>query len=79
MPMSVIELSPGSSAIIDSLHLEERDARVLRAMGVAEGDKLELLRCAPFGGPVHVRVGAVAFALDRSVAAQVRVRKQEVR
>lgn len=47
---------------------------MLRAMGLLEGHRIEVLRLAPLGGPLHVRVGEVSFAIDRSVAASVTVR-----
>jgi Fe2+ transport system protein FeoA len=52
----------------------------LRALGLFEGQRVMVLRRAPFGGPFHVRVGDAArgsgrscaeFAIDPSLAAQI--------
>jgi ferrous iron transport protein A len=73
-PVPLTELPPGREAVIEAMGLDEREALGLRAMGVAEGRPVVVLRRAPFGGPLHVRVGEAAFALDRSLAARVTVR-----
>lgn len=72
--MPLTELPPGREGVIEAVGLDEREALGLRAMGVAEGRPVVVLRRAPFGGPLHVRVGDAAFALDRSLAARVTVR-----
>lgn len=46
---------------------------MLRAMGLFEGERVSMLRVAPFGGPCQVRVGTAAFALDRALAGLVTV------
>ena len=77
-PVPLTELPPGREAVIEAMGLDEREALGLRAMGVAEGRPVVVLRRAPFGGPLHVRVGEAAFALDRSLAARVTVRPAEI-
>ncbi|HEU4408325.1 MAG TPA: FeoA family protein [Polyangiaceae bacterium] len=72
--MPLTELPPGREGVIEAMGLDGREALGLRAMGVAEGRPVVVLRRAPFGGPLHVRVGDAAFALDRSLAARVTVR-----
>lgn len=46
---------------------------LLEGMGMIPGASVVVLRRAPFGGPLQVRVGDVTFALDRSLAALVYV------
>ena len=75
--MTLAELADEIPAVVARLDLDEVDGAVLRAMGVAEGDAIVVLRRAPFGGPLHVRVGEASFALDRGVAESIIVRKAE--
>jgi ferrous iron transport protein A len=46
----------------------------LRAVGIFEGERVEVLRRAAFGGPLHLRTGSGGeFALDRTLAASIDV------
>ncbi|MCU0682717.1 MAG: ferrous iron transport protein A [Polyangiaceae bacterium] len=75
--LPLTELPIGREGVIEAITFDDREALGLRAMGVAEGRPVVVLRRAPFGGPLHVRVGDAAFALDRSLAARIRVRPDE--
>jgi ferrous iron transport protein A len=71
---SLAALSPHVPAAITSLRLADREAAWLRAIGLSEGSTVTLLRRAPLGGPLHVRVsGGVELAVDRQLARQVEV------
>jgi ferrous iron transport protein A len=62
-----------------SLALEEDLLAWLRAVGIAEGDELTVLRRAVFGGPLHVRTGAGGeFALHRSLARAIVIRRVDM-
>jgi Fe2+ transport system protein FeoA len=50
------------------------DAQPLLVHGILPGVRLAIERDAPFRGPRVVRIGGRRVALDRSVAASVRVR-----
>ena len=71
--MSLARLRRGQSALISSIDVSGADAAMLRAMGLVEGERVCMLRVAPFGGPCQVRVGTAAFALDRALAGLVAV------
>lgn len=71
---SLATLPPQLSAAIKTLRLAEREAAWLRAIGLGEGSTVTLLRRAPWGGPLHVRVsGGAELAVDRQLARQVEV------
>lgn len=71
---SLATLTPQLSAAIKTLKLAEREAAWLRAIGLGEGTTVTLLRRAPWGGPLHVRVsGGAELAVDRELALQVEV------
>ena len=46
----------------------------LAEIGLLEGERVEVIARAAFGGPLAVRVGSATFALRRIEAAAVRVR-----
>ena len=71
--MSLARLARGQSAVIARIDVSAADAALLRAMGLVEGERVHMLRAAPFGGPCQVRVGTAAFALDRALAGLVSV------
>lgn len=66
----------GAQVVVTALELENDLKEWLRAVGIAEGERLTVLRRAAFGGPIHVRTGAGGeFALNRALARQVHLRR----
>ena len=56
------------------LHLAEREATWLRAVGLFEGVEVTPLRFAPLGGPMHLRTSTGAeLAVDLELAQCVEV------
>lgn len=71
---SLATLTPGTTAPIRALHLEEKEASWLRAVGLFEGLEVTVLRRAPLGGPLHLRTSAGAeLAIEQVLAAAVEV------
>ena len=67
-------LPPQRPAAITALKMAETEAAWLRAIGLAEGVGVTLLRVAPLGGPLHVRISTGAeLAVARELARQVEV------
>jgi ferrous iron transport protein A len=67
-------LFPQHSAAITALRMTAREAAWLRAIGLGEGVTVTVLRRAPLGGPLHVRVsGGAELAVDRELARHVEV------
>lgn len=73
--MTSLDLIPlQRSATITALRLAPGEAAWLRAIGLSEGVRVTLLRGAPWGGPLHVRISTGAeLAVDRELARQVEV------
>jgi Fe2+ transport system protein FeoA len=68
------QLSVGATASVRALHLSEREASRLRAVGLFEGIMVTPLRFAPLGGPMHLRTSTGSeLALDRELARAVEV------
>jgi len=58
------------------LHIRTKDscAAYLSAIGIGEGDEIEVVRRAPFGGPVQVRLPQGAeFMVGNDVAERITV------
>lgn len=67
-------LMPGTLATVAALHLPEREAAWLRAVGLVEGTTVAVLRRAPLSGPLHLRLGERSeLALARELAVHVEV------
>ncbi len=66
-------LAPGTSALISSIEADESLFHRLAALGFRTGKKVELIRCASFSGPLHVRIGNTDIILRRSEASRIQV------
>ncbi len=67
-------LPPQRSAAITALRLAPAEAAWLRAIGLSEGVRVTMLRGAPLGGPLHVRISTGAeLAVGRELARHVEV------
>ncbi len=62
------DLKPGEEAVITgySQHLED-ELRVLE-MGLIIGSVVRLVKCAPFGDPIQIRVRGADLSLRRAIA-----------
>ena len=69
--VSLASLQPGESATIHSIEAEESLLQRLAALGFRMGKKIELVRCASFNGPLHVRIGTTDILLRRSEAHRI--------
>ncbi len=65
------DLAPGQSATIASLAAEAGLGQRLAALGLRPGQRVQLLRRASWGGPLHLRVGMTELMLRRCDAARV--------
>jgi DtxR family transcriptional regulator, Mn-dependent transcriptional regulator len=71
-PLTALE--PGDQATVEQV--PDRDGEVLRylsTLGLVPGQDVELLREAPFGGPLTIRTRGGETAISRELAAQIRV------
>ncbi len=72
---SLAELALAQDATVEDVAVDALAGAWLDAVGIAKGERVVVIRRALFGGPLHVRTGAGGeFALDRSLARQIRVR-----
>jgi len=71
--VSLDEVPPGSSAVICGLEGDEAFSERLRAMGLREGEPIEVIKQAPLADPREYRVGCVHLSLRCREARLVRV------
>jgi len=73
-PETLDAIALGAYARVVALRLEDDMVAWLRAVGIAEGEEIVLLRRAAFGGPIHIRTSTGGeFALARSLARAIGV------
>jgi len=67
-PVSLDDLAPGESGVIQRIELPEADARRLMEIGFLPGARIVAAGSAPGGDPRVFRVDATEFALRRDTA-----------
>ncbi|MFT3770261.1 MAG: FeoA family protein [Minicystis sp.] len=73
-PRTLAAIEPGGAGAVMSVELDEDLSRWLAGLGIARGDRVVVLRRAPFGGPIHLRTHTGGeFAVDRSLAQRIHV------
>ena len=77
-PRTLAEAAIGRRVRIRSVALERDSASYLDAVGLAEGERVVVLRRAALGGPLHVRTASGGeFAVARELAARIFVGEDE--
>lgn len=67
------ELKPGASGRVAGVGGEAGTARRLMDMGVVRGARVEVVRAAPLGDPLEVRVRGYMLTLRRAEAEHIEV------
>lgn len=71
--MTLSEVPPGSGAVVTAVTVPRDERRRLTELGLRDGVRVEVLRRAPFGGPLALRVGGGLLALRRAQAGRILV------
>jgi Fe2+ transport system protein FeoA len=71
--MTLTDLPVGRSARVTSVDGDGRVSRRLMEMGVVPGIPVEVVKTAPFGDPIEVRVRGYSLAMRRNEADGVEV------
>jgi Fe2+ transport system protein FeoA len=67
------ELEPQVTARIAQILNGHGALQYLHEIGMHSGDYVEVVRKAPFGGPIHIRCNGQDFALGRELTAKILV------
>jgi ferrous iron transport protein A len=73
MGPTLADMAPGQRGVVVGFVQIDAFAQRLMQFGVIEGADIELVRCAPTGDPIEIRVMGSALSLRRSEAALVLV------
>ena len=68
------QLQPGQTAEIVSIDCDRRMSRRLMEMGLLPGTEVRLVRTAPLGDPLEIRLRNYSLSVRRSEAARISVR-----
>jgi len=71
------KLNPGESGIIESISGKSAIKRRIRDMGVTNGSSVEVIRVAPMGNPIEVKVKDYHLSLRKDEAADIVVHTQD--
>jgi ferrous iron transport protein A len=65
MNLSLDRLAPDHSAEITAVHATGMAGDRMAALGLTPGRRVAMLRRAPFGGPLHLRIGPTELMIRR--------------
>jgi ferrous iron transport protein A len=71
MTVTLASMAPGQRGVIAGYTQDDAFTQRLMQLGLIEGSEVEILRCAPTGDPIEVRVMGYALSLRRSEAALI--------
>ncbi len=75
--VSLSKLKPGQHGVVETLETNGSVSLRLREMGLLPGTPVQLLRFAPMGGPVEIRLRGFCLSLRKKEAAGVYLRVAE--
>lgn len=67
------ELPAGSAAKVKAVHGQTIVSRRLMEMGVIPGAEIQVVKSAPFGDPIQIRVLGYSLALRKNEAASIEI------
>jgi Fe2+ transport system protein FeoA len=68
------EMRPGDKGVVVGWTDDEAPIRLLE-MGLLEGTEFEIVRLAPFGDPIDIRIRGYHLSLRKADAARIRVER----
>ena len=71
--MTLADVPVGKTAIIKSIEFDELFCTRCFALGLRCGVEVTVLRIAPLGGPMHVRLGTTELVLRKTLASLIKV------
>ena len=71
MNLTLDHLAPDHTATITAVHASGMTGERMAALGLVPGRRVALLRRAPFGGPLHLRIGPTELMIRRADARAV--------
>lgn len=78
MKPSLADLLPGQRGQVVSIDCERQLSRRLMEMGLLPGTRIRVVRTAPLGDPIEIRVRNYSLSLRRAEAAKITVTREAV-
>lgn len=75
--MTLNELKCGESATIEAINLKCCDRRRLLDMGVSQGVAVKMIRAAPLGDPLQIKLRGYCITLRKATAKQIKIIKEK--
>jgi len=72
----LIDLRPGEEATISSINEDSQGTDRLRELGLSDGTPLRVIKYAPLGDPMEIKIRGFYLSLRKSMARQIRVRRR---
>ncbi len=73
--MSLFDLKPGQSALIDYITGDNKLGRRLLALGCIEGTPVRMINSAPFGDPVMISIRGFNLAIRKNDAKNIAIKE----
>ncbi|NTV94315.1 MAG: ferrous iron transport protein A [Thiobacillus sp.] len=71
--MTLNQLSPNTTGVIEAIHAGQDLRRRLCGLGLRLGIRVRVIRHSPLNGPMQIRVGHTDLILRRTEAANIEV------
>ena len=75
---TLAQVQSGKSAVVKSVHGDGPVAKRLMEMGIVPGVKIRVVKTAPFGDPMELRLRGYSLALRLSEARTVEIAKEAI-
>jgi len=76
MDERLVDLEPGAEASISGIDENAFDHDRLRELGLNDGTHLRVIKYAPLGDPMEIKIRGYYLSLRKSMASQIRVRRR---
>ncbi len=72
------ELKPGEEAVIHAFRRHRTDETYLMEMGLTVGTRIKIIKFAPLGDPIEMRIRGYHLSIRHSEAENILVKKENV-
>jgi ferrous iron transport protein A len=72
----LIDLEPGDEGIICRIIDETSEFERIREMGLSDGTAIRVIKLAPLGDPIEIKVRGTYLSIRKSMAEKIYIRKK---
>lgn len=73
---TLFDLNVGDMAVVSGYATYSHETARLRALGLVEGEKVRIVRYAPLGDPIEIKVRGFYLSVDKATGETVLVHSQ---